>query len=172
MRRLLLTLLVALIAVPAALASSRATGDGVLELKAVDGTVAIGTYAAPAKGALWGQMDKGKLTVYDPLSGDGSVYVSGWDTKAPVDLQGDGPDATQYTGTNLHFRVTGGRYKLTLTGQSIDLTAVGVGIAKLAGDPTVDDAGSYSLNSGKWIDVPTFLLPKQSWPVPFGDQTP
>jgi hypothetical protein len=170
MRRLLLTLLISLIAVPAALASSRATGDGVLELKAVNGTVSIGTYVAPAKGALWGQMDKGKLTVYDPLSGDGSIYVNGWDTKVTVPVPGD-VDAIQYSGTNLHFRVTGGKYKLTLIGTSIDLTAVGVGVARLAGDPDSDDAGSYSLNSGKWIDVPQFLLPKQTVPVFFGDQS-
>jgi hypothetical protein len=171
MRRLLLTFLVALIAVPAALASSRAAGDGVLELKAVNGSVSIGKYLTPAKGALWGQMDKGKLTVYDPVTGDGSIYVSGWDTKTTVPVPGD-VDAIQYSGTNLHFRVTGGKYKLTLVGSSIDLTAVGVGIAWLAGDPSSDDPGSYSLNSGKWIDVPQFLLPKQTVSVPFGDQTP
>ena len=161
-----------LIVVPAALASPRAAGDGVLELKAVYGTVAIGTYLQPAHGALWGQMDKGSLIVYDPVAGDGQVFVSGWDTKAAVDVQGDGPDATKYTGHNLHFRVTGGKYKLTLIGSSIDLTAVGTGLAKLAGDPQADDAGEYSLDSGKWVPMPVFVLPKQSQPVTFGDTTP
>lgn len=172
MRRIVLTLLCSLIVAPAALASARAAGDGVLELKDVYGTVSVGTYASPAKGALWGQIDKGKLTVYDPLPGDGAIYVSGYDTKAPVDLLGDGPDATLYTGSNLHFRVTGGKYKLTIVGSSIDLTAVGVGVAWLAGDPAVDDAGRYAVNSGKWVPVPVMLVPKQFARVPFGDQTP
>ena len=48
MRRLSLTLLCGLILAPAALAASRATGDGVLELRAVAGTVSLS-----GKGALW-----------------------------------------------------------------------------------------------------------------------
>jgi hypothetical protein len=174
MRRLYVTLLIALVAVPAAAASTRATGDGVLELKAVYGTVAVGQWGQPAKGALWGQMDRGSLLVYDPVVGDGQVYVSGGPdmTKTPVDLQGNGPDATRYTGRNIHFRVTGGTYKLTLVGDSIDLTAVGVGTARLAGDPAATDDGYFALNSGKWSPVPVFLLPKQFKQVQFGDTTP
>jgi hypothetical protein len=171
MRRLVFTLLCGLLVVPAvALAAPRAAGDGVLELKDVDGTVTIGTsYAQPAKGALWGQMDSGKLVVFDPVVGDGNVYVSGWDTKRPYLTPGDYPDATVYTGTNLHFRVTGGKYRLSFIGKSIDLTAVGVGTAWLNGDVTVDSAGLYSLNSGKWLPVPQLpTVSKLGFPVPFG----
>src|SRR5205823_2460760 len=61
MRRLIVILLSALAVVPAALAAGQATGDGVLELKAAYGTIGIGRDLQPARGILWGQMDKGKL---------------------------------------------------------------------------------------------------------------
>ena len=73
MRRLCLTLLCGLVAVPAALAASYATGDGVLELSNVTGNVAV----TGSRGTVWGQMSKGKLVVTDPVAGDGVIYVSG-----------------------------------------------------------------------------------------------
>lgn len=164
MRRLLLTLLCGLIVVPAAYASARATGDGVLELKAVSGFVQIGTVDQPATGALWGQMDRGRLTIVDPIAGDGAVYVSGWDTRKPTD---DSPRTVVYTGKDLHFRVTGGKYKLVFNGSGIDLTAVGTGVAQLDGDEDALNAGSYAVDSGKWIPVPVLLVPKQTVSVAF-----
>jgi hypothetical protein len=171
MRRLLLTLLCGLIVVPAALAAPRATGDGVLELKAVYGSVMIGRIPTPARGALWGQMDKGKLTVVDPVVGDGAILVSGWETK-DTNVLPSGYLATTYGGKNLHFRVTGGKYKLTFVGSGIDLTAVGSGIAYLNGDENAEDAGDYALDGGKWQAVPvTFVFPQQAKAVPFGEPT-
>ena len=148
MRRLCLILLCGLVAVPAALAAARAPGDGVLELSKVDGLVVVtGTH-----GTLWGQMDKGKLVVTDPIVGDGQVLVSGWEFKKPGLVDG----TTVYTGTDLHFRVTGGKYKLRLQGTGIDFTAVGVGTAQLSGDVLADDPGVFALDSGKSIAVPAF----------------
>ncbi len=171
MRRLLLILLSGLVVVPAALASPRAAGDGVLELKAVYGNVQIGTMLTPARGALWGQIDKGTVAVIDPVVGDGAVYVTGWDTKKPVDTT-FGYTKWVYSGKNLHFRVTGGKYKLTFYGSGIDLTAVGSGTAYLNGDENAIDAGYFAVDGGKWLAVPvTYLLPQQSKAVPFGDTT-
>lgn len=171
MRRLVFTLLCGLFVVPAvALAAPRTTGDGVLELRSVDGAVTIGTsYAVPAKGALWGQMDSGRLIVFDPVVGDGNVYVSGWESKGSWATPEDYPNATVYRGTNLHFRVTGGKYRLMFLGKGIDLTAVGVGTAWLNGDATETDAGSYALDSGKWLPVPQLpTVSKLGVPVSFG----
>jgi hypothetical protein len=171
MRRLLLTLLCGLFVVPAvALAAPRTTGDGVLELQSVDGAVTIGTsYAQPAKGALWGQMDSGRLVVFDPVSGDGNIYVSGWESKGTWPTPGDFPDATVYRGTNLHFRVTGGKYRLMFLGKGIDLTAVGVGTAWLNGDASEDSAGRYAVDSAKWLPVPQLpTSTKLGFPVSFG----
>jgi hypothetical protein len=173
--RLLITLLGCLILAPAALAAGRATGDGVLELKSVDGGVSIGAPGQPAKGVLWGQMDRGRLTIVDPITGDGQIVVSGWDTRSIKDpTTADGtPRVVVYTGVDLHFRVTGGKYRLKFTGSGVDLTAVGVGVAYLSGDPDASDAGFYAVDSGKWLPVPV-LTQKVPTPkaVPFGDQPP
>ena len=151
MRRLCLSLLCGLVAVPAALAASRATGDGVLDLRAANGNVVlVGT-----RGTVWGQMDTGSLRVTDPLPGDGAIFVSGAEAVHTVS-----DTVTTYTGKNIHFRVTGGRYRLSFRGitydmpaTGIDLTAVGVGTVYLVGDP-FSDPGDYAVDNGKWISLP------------------
>jgi hypothetical protein len=168
MRPLLLVLLCGLVAVPTAVAASRATGDGVLELQSVNGTVIIGTGAKPARGALWGQMDDGTLKVLDPDGSDRNIFVSGQDKKAVV-TDTDFGKLTTYVGHDLHFRVTGGYYKLTFKGAGIDVTAVGVGVARLAGDPTAATTGLYAVDDANWSPVPFFPLPTQTLPVSFGD---
>ena len=153
MRRLCLTLLCGLVAVPAALAAAHATGDGVLEVKAATGAITL----TGTRGTAWGQMDKGKLVVTDPVAGDGTVYVSGATTAVP----GKTDAVTIYTGRDIHFRVTGGKYKLAFRGSGadvsalgVDLTAVGVGSVQLLGDAFADSTGKYAVDSGKWNPVP------------------
>jgi hypothetical protein len=173
MRRLLLTLLCGLIVIPVAAAATHANGDGVLELKSVDGSATIGSLSQPAKGALWGQLDSGSLTVYDPVVGDGQVYVSGWESRKPQTNFKTGVSQITYSGTNLHFRVTGGQYKLLFANAtSLDLTAVGVGVATLLGDSMLStdangDPGYFAIDSGKWVSVPTDARKS----VSFGTQT-
>jgi hypothetical protein len=169
MRRFLVILVCSLAAVPAALAGSAATGDGVLELKAVYGKVTIGKPIQPARGLLWGQMDSGRLTVQDPVLGDGKILVTGWDTKdfSPATIDGT-PAQTTYTGTNIHFRVTGGKYRLIFRGSGIDLTAIGAGVATLNASENAIDAGYYAVDSGEWLPAPLDVVKN----VPFGTQTP
>jgi hypothetical protein len=158
MRRLCLTLLCGLVAIPAALAATHATGDGVLEVSNGAGTIVLNT----SRGIIWGQMAKGRLVVTDPVPGDGAVYVSGADA-VPVS-----ENVTSYRGRDLHFRVTGGKVKLMLKGFGIDLTAVGVGTAQLTGDAFADDPGEYVLNNGSnWNPLPVYS-PKT---VSFGVQS-
>jgi hypothetical protein len=145
MRRLSLILLSCLIVAPAALASARATGDGVLEVSNVNGTILV-----TGKGVLWGQMHVGRLVVNDPISGDGSPLVSGWEKRVP----GTCDTCTVYSGKDLHFRVTGGKFRMYFDGAGIDFSAVGVGTAALTGDVTALDAGDYALDGGKWTPVP------------------
>ena len=148
MRRLSLILLSCLVVAPAALASARATGDGVLELRTVNGAVLLA-----GKGVVWGQMDKGKLVVNDLVQGDGDPLVSGWERKVVGTATCD--TCTVYTGKDIHFRITGGKYRLSfLLATGIDLSAVGVGSAQLTGDLTADDTGDYALDGGKWTPVP------------------
>ena len=172
MRRLSLILLAILALAPSAYAASRAVGDGVLELRHVDGTVLIGTLKNPAEGALWGQMDRGVLKVTDPDPTDGRVHVSGADRK-PIVTETPLGTITTYRGDNLTFRVTGGTYRLLFNGSGIDLTAVGVGVAWLNGNPDDPDDGDYAVDGGKWTPVPAFLETKvvDAVAVPFGDQT-
>lgn len=149
MRRLCLTLLCGLLTIPAAaLAASRAASDGVLELRGVSGNVTL----IGQRGTVWGQLDKGRLVVTDPVSGDGEIYVTGADRTRPVS-----ENITVYVGSGLHFRVVGGKYKLAFQKASgLDLTAVGVGNALVIGDITLDKTGAYSLDGGKWVPVPYF----------------
>ena len=145
MRRLCLILLCGLVAAPAAVASLRATGDGLLELRGVDAQSMV---IAGTRGTLWGQMDKGRLTVTDPSLGDGQIYVTGADGSHAVN-----DNVTVYWGKDIHFRVTGGRYRLSFKGVGIDLSAVGVGTMSILGDFNSLDPGRYGVD-GKWVDVP------------------
>lgn len=161
MRRLCLTLLCGLVAVPAALAASHATGDGVLEVNGGAGAIVLNT----TRGTVWGQLAKGKLVVTDPLPGDGVVYVSGAETITPV-----ADNVTSYKGKDLHFRVTGGKAKLVFKGMGIDLVAVGVGSVQFTGDAFVPDTGKFAVDSGKWNPIPvtqtTFRFGVPSAPAP------
>jgi hypothetical protein len=159
MRRLSVIVLLALVVLPAAALAARSTpGDGVFELSAASGTFLLG-----GRGVLWGQMDKGlmRVTAVDP-SGSGQLLVSGADHTRST----DDPNVTIYSGTNLHFKVTGGKYKIRFKGVGIDLTAIGVGVADMSGTPLLVDSGDYALDSGKWSPVP--LLEKL---VSFGVQS-
>jgi|SRR5581483_577013 len=157
MRRLCLTLLVIFLAAPAALASPGAANDGVFEVRAAN--VASATVVGQ-RGTLWGQMDKGRLVVTDVLPGDGQIFVSGAKPKP-----GSADNVTVYTGRDIHFRVTGGKYKLYFVGSGIDLTAVGIGVATLTGDIEALETGDYALDGGKWTPVPYLKRV-----IPFGVQ--
>ena len=140
----------------------------VLELKAVYGKVTIGKPLQPARGLLWGQMDSGKLTVEDPVPGDGKIFVTGWENKlfTPAADDGSTPAQTTYTGANIHFRVTGGKYRLIFRGAGIDLTAIGAGVAFINASETALDAGYFAVDAGDWTAAPLFTIKT----VPFGTQ--
>jgi hypothetical protein len=146
MRRLCLTLLCGLVAVPAALAAAGATGDGVLEVRDASAVVVVNT----TRGIVWGQLAKGKIVATDSLPGDGVILVSGAEKVTP----GVNDNVTIYSGRDLHFRVTGGKNRLWIKGSGIDLTSVGVGSVQFTGDAFAADTGDFSLDSGKWNPVP------------------
>src|SRR3954453_7099173 len=160
MRRSFVILMCSLVAVPAALAGASATGDGGLELKALYGKVTIGKPAQPARGLLWGQMDNGKLIVEDPVLGDGRILVTGWENKVftPASTFDGTPAQTTYTGANIHFRMTGGKYRLVFRGSGIDLTAIGAGVAALNASENAIDAGYYAVDSGDWTAAPLNIV--------------
>jgi hypothetical protein len=159
--RLPFIILCGLLVVPAALAAPRATGDGVLELRAVNANRVV---VQGNRGAIWGQIDRGTLRVADQNLDDNLVpYVSGADavTTSPTD-----PSVVIYSGKNIHFRFSGAKYGFSLSGIGIDVTAVGVGRAWLTGAGSLDD-GDYAIDDNPWQTVP--LLKKL---VTFGVQPP
>ena len=159
MRFTTLLLLCSLLVVPAAFAAGRANGDGVFELNGVNAQRVIIT---GTRGAIWGQIDKGRLVVTDlNLDDNLAPQVSGADQ---IQWTPD-PSVMIYSGKNIHFRFSGGKYRFSIVGSGIDVTAVGVGQASLVGDPDVVDTGYYAVDDGKWTSVP--LLKKL---VPFGVQ--
>ena len=111
------------------LAAGRANGDGVFELNGVNAQRVIIT---GTRGAIWGQIDKGRLVVTDlNLDDNLAPQVSGADQ---IQWTPD-PSVMIYSGKNIHFRFSGGKYRFSIVGSGIDVTAVGVGQASLVGDP-------------------------------------
>lgn len=148
MRRLSLILLVCLLALPAAALAARADkGDGVFELKAANGTFDLNGH-----GVVLGQIDKGVLRVEDLNPNDNSqkIAVSGADRSHPADE----PNTMVYIGSNIHIRISGGKYHIHFKGSGVDLTAIGVGIAELTGSALAFDPGDYRLDGAKWTAVP------------------
>ena len=148
MRRLSLILLVCLLALPAAALAARADkGDGVFELKAANGT-----FDLTGHGVVIGQMDKGILRVQDLTPNDNAqqIAVSGADRSHPA----DDPSTTVYIGSNIHVRISGGKYHIHFRGSGVDLSAIGGGMAELTGSPLAFDPGDYRLDGAKWTAVP------------------
>ena len=145
MRRLLLTSLVTLVCVPAALAGSSASGDGALSVLKASGTITV-----VGKGTIYGQIDKGTITVTDPDPTDGTMQVVGATRTRPI-----GGHVTVYSGKNITFREVGGRFKVVISAASgINFLAVGVGKAWLKADPTLGDPGIFTVDGKKQQALP------------------
>lgn len=155
MRRLtLITVLVFAVAAPAALAAHLTPGDGTVAGAHVDGTVVIYGH-----GAIWGVVtgSGGSIQVTDADPTDGTVKVSGWDTRQ-YPLQ---PFTTVYSTTatdsdgSMRFAlVSGGDYRLVLRGTDISFSAVGGGRVKLDGSDISGPTGKFQLGDNPWQPVP------------------
>ena len=147
MRRLFVTLITALLAVPAgALAATAAPGDGTLVVKKASGKITIN-----GRGIIFGRFDTGTLTIVDYNPDDGvDPQVNGAETTVPPAVDGS---KWKYKGDNVRFRFFGGRYKLVFTGASgVDISAVGSGKATLtgAGPSFIGDYGTFSADGAKF----------------------
>jgi hypothetical protein len=149
MRRLSFTmLLLTLVCVPAALAGGAAVGDGALSVINASGSITV-----IGKGTIYGQLDKGTITVTvtDPDTTDGPpIVVVGAEHSHPA-----GGHVTIYSGKNITFRGVSGRYKIVIgSAAGVDFLAVGVGKAWLKADPTAGSAGTYTVDGSKMQPVP------------------
>jgi hypothetical protein len=143
---LLATLAAAILAVPAALAGDT-PGDGTLSVKR--GRAAI-TIKFRSRSSVIGRIN-GTLSVMDATPLDDVIpRLIGCKVHHP-------PFGNRYwcTGRNISFRILDGRYKVTLKGTGIFLSAVGQGTVVIdgRGDLGVND-GVYSLNDDPYQSLP------------------
>jgi len=126
------------LALPGA-ASARvgAPGDGTLLVRNANGRIVV-----QAKGGLIGRCDRCVLTIKDPNPDDGSgPIVSGAEATRDVN-----DTTTRWSGTNMRFRIIGGRFTVNVYGFGIDLSVIGKGQFTLQGNKGTDDDGAFSLN--------------------------
>jgi opacity protein-like surface antigen len=149
MRRLLTFAMLAALALPAA-AAARTQG-------ANDGTVSVldarGTITISGRGGVIGSFAQGRVTIGDPIDGDGTgPVVTGDEWSRDRDAT-----TTTWGGTKVRFRIIGGYFRIVVRGRGINLSLVGTGKVTLSGAGSPDD-GSYSVNGGDYIPVPSFVF--------------
>lgn len=148
-RRLLIGILVLLVAV---LAASPALGKPAVARAESDVELVNGTGRAviSVRGALIGSLTSGRVTVKDlPDSVDTRIQVLGSDTRFQIDDQ-----TTVYAGENLRFRVFRGKWRVTIQGEGIFTSAVGVGWVRLEGSGRLAVAGEpYRPWPAEWTTI-------------------
>jgi hypothetical protein len=149
MRRLLTfaVLLTLALAIPAA-SGARSSGpnDGTLSIKD-----ARGLYTISARGGVIGSFVQGRVTIVDPVEGDGTGPVVTGDEWSKT------RDATTTTwgGNKVRFRLIGGAFRIRVQGRGIFLSLVGKGSVTLSGAGTGNN-GMYSANGEPYTAIPDF----------------
>jgi hypothetical protein len=140
-----------------ATAGGTAPGDGTLALHAGRGTFVL----QPLRGSVIGRLDRGKLTIEAlDIEGTGPIVRGKYSTK----VRGT---TLVYTGTNIRFRILGGRSAVRIDNAvGVELSVVGRGRVMLRGagfgELGLSD-GEYSLNGEALLPVPaepTWLILK------------
>ena len=150
MRRFLVFAMLAALAVPAiSAAQSRGVNDGTLSVRDGRGAITIS-----GRGAVIGSFAQGRVTISDPVEGDGSgPIVTGDEWSRDRDAT-----TTTWGGTRVRFRIIGGAFKIFIKGRGINLSLVGKGTVTLNGAGTEDD-GTYSVNGEPYSPIPDFPFP-------------
>jgi hypothetical protein len=143
----------ALLAVPAtALALGGGAGDGTLAVNGATGSVSIA-----ARGALIGQLDRGKITLEDPDPKDGKPPVV-WGYESRRDLN---DTKALYSGADIRFRIIGGFFRAKIIGSGMDLSLVGRGSVTLGPTLGLATAGTYSVNGDLPLPFPDLVTSLQ-----------
>ena len=130
-------------------ASERAATDGTLSVKDGRGTVVVA-----ARGGVIGSIAQGRVTIVDPVDGDGTgPIVTGDNWSRDVS-----DTTTTWGGKTVRFRLIGGFFRIKIQGRGINLSVVGKGTVTLDGAGT-DNDGTFSVNGGDYVSIPDFLLP-------------
>jgi hypothetical protein len=162
MRRIaLLVVLLTAAAVPGVvLAGEIGASDGCLVVQNAMGIVTVN-----AKGTIVGRVDQGQVTVTDPVVGDGTVKVTGYDE---VERLSD--SKKRYSGVSvLRFRASG-RTTIRAEAIGIDLSAVGRGKVTLNGAGFFDP-GTFSLDSESFCQESFKTLPDLPQTFPLGSSS-
>jgi hypothetical protein len=158
-RALVISLLTLGLGVPAvALAGDTAGDDGTLSVRSGRGTVGLNL----SRGAVIGRLARGYVKVDDWVDTD-NTRIDFWGCDHTKDVD---ENTTVCGGTYIRFRLIGDRYRLTVRGSGVFLSAVGLGRVYLdgRGDPEagIFRDGVYSLNGEPYKSLPdepdSFLL--------------
>jgi hypothetical protein len=148
MRRLLTFAMLAALALPAVSAArNQNANDGTLSVRDARGTITIS-----GRGGVIGSFAQGRVTITDPVDGDGTGPIVTGDDFPPVERS---DTTTTWRGNKVRFRIIGGAFKIVVKGRGINLSLVGKGKVTLDGAGTGDD-GNYSVNGGDYIALPGF----------------
>jgi hypothetical protein len=147
MRRLvLLTVLLILVALPA---SALALGSDDATLSVRNG---VGLVKLNFSGSAVGRVAHGRITVNDPVGGDG-LGPAFWN----CEQKRSDSNTTVCSGDNIRFRAIGGKYNIVVRGSGAFLSVVGRGSVLLNGDGEAADVandGVYSLNDQPYRSLP------------------
>jgi hypothetical protein len=153
MRPLLTFAMLAALALPAASAArNQGAQDGTLSVRDGRGSITI-----TARGGVIGSFTQGKVTITDPVDGDGTGPIVTGDDFPPIERS---DTTTTWRGTKVRFRIIGGSFRIVVKGRGINLSLVGKGNVTLDGAGTEDD-GSYSVNGADYLPILGFLFPFQ-----------
>ena len=154
MRRLLTFAVLALaLALPVvAGARSRGPNDGTLSIRDAKGIFTIN-----GRGAVIGSIANGRITISDPIDGDGTGPIVTGDDFDPVEKN---ENTTMWRGNKVRFRIIGGTCRVVVNGRGVNLSFVGSGKVILNGRGTEDD-GMYSVNGSDYNLVPALAFPFQ-----------
>lgn len=122
-----------------------------------DGTVAVkgatGMIVISARGAVIGQLARGKVTLEDPNPNDGKKPVV-YGAERVRDLS---DTKSLYSGTDIRFRIIGGQFGVRVVGSGIDLSAVGRGLVTLGPTSGLLTAGTVSFDGEREEEFPNVL---------------
>lgn len=145
MRRIVVFLTLCALAAPvAAYAVPRALGDGTLAVRDLNGYFAV----QASRGAIVGRCDRCVLRI-EELRDDSPIDPRVFGAKA-TDLDGDG-DNDRFVVRDGRWKIIGGAFLMRVSNATdVDISLVGRGRASLRGT-----AGTYSVNGGDYLAVPT-----------------
>lgn len=169
MRKAVPILLAVLLTAPAVASAAPAVNaaDGALSVADGRGEITLGARGGMIGGVI-GRFDSGCVTFTD-LTPDDLYFPLVWGDDDPqVDLPRGG---VRYCGASVRFRLIGGRFRTTVAGRGIDLSAVGLGEGTIVAS-NLRVPGVYSLDGDDCRSPRAVCRPLPAERTPFRLGTP